>query len=405
MTRYALCVLLIFTPLARASVQGWAICVIHIVTLTALTPFLLDMNLTGKWRWIRTSLDKPILALLVLAVLSAVFSTHRHTSFRALTLLVNYIVVFYLIIHTIRSRTQFRQLVCIIIGMAVFISVFGFLKMSGISPFPWWNYTDLSQNTLRLTSVFGNPDHLAGYMEMALPLILGLFLKDYKGGKLLLMTYLTIIMLTALILSLSRGGWIGSLTSLVFMSVMLLRSRHFKHKKILISLIVGLLAVALIVLFNTPVVKRFRTIVEQEEMSINSRITAWKGVVKMVNNHPLTGIGPGNFGTVFTQYQPPGLGKHFRMAHNDYLHFISELGIFFIPVLIWMMIAFYRRGFRKLKSRSRQTRGIALGAMSGVTAILVHSMADFNLHIPSNALLFTILVAMVAAPRKTKCNV
>ena len=63
-----------------------------------------------------------------------------------------------------------------------------------------------------------------------------------------------------------------------------------------------------------------------------------------------------------------------------------------------MIIALYRKGFGKLKNPSRLVRGITLGAMSGITGILVHSFSDFNLHIPANALLFTVLAAFVAAP-------
>ena len=395
LTRYAIYTVLIFTPLARGSVQDWAVSVIHIVTLTALTAFLLERSLTWKWKRIKTPLDKPIFALLILVILSTIFSMHFRTSFQALMLFVNYIVIFYLVIHTTRTRSQFRQLIYIIIGMATFLSFFGFLKLFGISPFPWWNYTDLSQNSHRLASTFGNPDHLAGYMEMALPLILGLFLKDYKGGRLFVMICLTILILAALILSLSRGGWIGSITCLIFMSFVLSTNRYFRHKGFLISMTVGLLAVALIVLSSTPVVERFRTIPEQKEMTVHGRVTVWKGVIKMIDSNPFTGSGPGTFATVFTQYQPPGLKNHFRMAHNDYLHFISEVGYPLVPVIIWMMIIFYRRVFKKLRHRSRLVRGISLGAMSGVTAILIHSIGDFNLHIPSNALLFSVLAALV----------
>jgi O-antigen ligase len=86
------------------------------------------------------------------------------------------------------------------------------------------------------------------------------------------------------------------------------------------------------------------------------------------------------------------------MAHNDYLHFTSEVGLPLIVIVVWMIIALYRRGFMKIKNPSRLVRGIILGAMSGITAILVHSISDFNLHIPANALLVTILAAMVVAP-------
>ena len=97
-------------------------------------------------------------------------------------------------------------------------------------------------------------------------------------------------------------------------------------------------------------------------------------------------------------YQPPGFTNRYFMAYNDYIHFTSEVGFLLIPIIIWMIIALYRKGFKKLKNPSRLVRGTTLGAMSGVTAILIHSIVDFNLHIPANALLFTVLAAIVVAP-------
>ena len=88
--RYALYALLIFTPLARASVQGWAICVIHLVTIIALTAFLLEMNWNWDWKWIKTPLDKPILCLLLFCSLSIIFSLHRYTSIWSFILLINF---------------------------------------------------------------------------------------------------------------------------------------------------------------------------------------------------------------------------------------------------------------------------------------------------------------------------
>ncbi len=133
-SRYSIYALLIFTPLARASVQGWAVCVIHLVTVIALTAFLLEMN--WKWKWIKTPLDKPILALILLCFLSTIFSLHRYTSIWSFIELLNYLTIFYLTIHTVRTRSQFRQLVYLIIGVATFLSIFGLFKMSGANPFP-----------------------------------------------------------------------------------------------------------------------------------------------------------------------------------------------------------------------------------------------------------------------------
>lgn len=398
-TLYSLYVLLIFTALARASVQPWAITIIHIITLVALTAFLLEKTLTREFKWVKTPLDKPFVALAVLCLLSSAFSLNKNTSLRSIILLLNYLTIFYLTIRTIRTRAQLRHLVYLIIGIGAFLSLFGLFKYFGANPFPWWDYSDIQQSTERLSATFGNPDHLAGYMEMAIPLTLGFFITGFSAGKRVLMVYIAVILLAALILSLSRGGWFGLLAGLSFIFLALMKDRHFKKKKLVGSITGGLLAVALIVLSTTPVVERILTMTERTpETNLHSRLLGWQGVVKMINAHPLVGTGPGTFASAFTQYQPAGLAKQRYMAHNDYLHFIAEIGLPLIIVMVWMIMALYRKGFKKLKNRSRLVRGTTLGAMAGITAILIHSASDFNLHIPANALLFTVLTAIVAAP-------
>jgi O-antigen ligase len=398
-TRWTVYALLIFTPLARASVQGWAVTTIHLVTLIALTAFLIEKSLTGNWKWIKTPLDKPIFVLIILSALSTVFSMHIYTSIWSTILLINYVTIYYLIIHTVRTRSQLRQFVYCIIGVAIFLSVFGLFKWSGANPFPWWKYTDIPQQSIRLSATFGNANHLAGYMEMALLLTLGLLLTGFRGGKRILMIYITIMFLAALILSLSRGGWFGALMGLGFMASALMADRHFKNKKLVLALSGGIMAVALIVLSATPVVERIITLTEGDpEVNIYSRLVGWRGINKMISDHPLIGTGPGTFATVYTQYQPPGLASRRFYAHSDYLQFISEVGIAVAVVIVWMIIALYRKGFKKLKNPSRLVRGTTIGAMAGITAILVHSFSDFNLNIPANAILFTILGAVAVSP-------
>ncbi len=390
--------LLIFSPLARASVQGWAMTTIHLITLIALTAFLLEKSMTRTWKWIPTPLDIPIGCLLLLCLLSTVFSLHRNTSIWSFILFLNYICIYYLVIHTVRTRAQLRRLVYLIIGIATFLAVFGFFKMFGVNPFPWWDYADLPHH-VRLTATFGNPDHLAGYMEMAIPLMLGVFLFGHRRAKVFFLLYLSFLLLTALLLTLSRGGWFGALIGLLFMAACLLFDRYFKQKRLVLGLMAGTLAVAVIVLASTPIVERILTVTEHGVgPNLHDRMLVWGGTADMIALHPLLGTGPGTFAFAFTRHQPAGLATQFMMAHNDYLHFTSELGPFLIGIVAWMLIVFYKRGFKKLKNPSRLVRGTTIGAMSAITALLVHSFFDFNLHIPSNALLFTVLVALVASP-------
>jgi len=118
------------------------------------------------------------------------------------------------------------------------------------------------------------------------------------------------------------------------MSFALLTSPYFQRKKLLVALVGGFLALAFFVLASTPVVEKIRTIEQKQEApSFSNRVDVWGGIVDMIQDHPILGIGPGTFAFIFTQYQPPGLSKHYTMAHNDYLHFTSEVG--FPLLLLW----------------------------------------------------------------------
>jgi len=400
-TRCTLYALLIFTPLARGSVQGWAVTIIHLATLVALTALLIEKTLDWDWIWIPTPLDTPNLILIILVILSAVFSLDRHASVWAVVSLLNLVVIYYLTIHTVRTRSQLRRVVYLIVILATFLSVFGLIKKSGVNPFPWWEYTDirLNQDLAAASSTYGNPNHYAGYLEMAWPLALGLFLTGLRGGRFILLICMTLSILAGLIFSLSRGGWISAGCGLVFMGSFLLADRNFGRKRFILLLMVGALFVSLVTLSSRLVVMEIRTAMDRaEDTSFQSRLLVWESVWRMIQDHPFTGIGPGAFSTLFTQYEPPGLPVRFQRAHNDYLQVVSETGLLLVPVIIWMAIVFFRRGSKKLKSPSRLIRGTCLGALSGITAMLVHSAFDFNLHIPANALLFAFLVAIVAGP-------
>jgi O-antigen ligase len=82
-------------------------------------------------------------------------------------------------------------------------------------------------------------------------------------------------------------------------------------------------------------------------------------------------------------------------AHNDYIELAAELGLpcaaMLFAILFWLPIQFARAS---LNARSSLTRSLALGALGGSAALLVHSIADFNLYIPGNALVFAVILGL-----------
>lgn len=394
--RYLLYSLLLFTPLARGSVLQWQQSVIELFALAIIMVLLLEKGLSGRPQRREIALDKPIMALLGLCAVSFVFSRAEQDSAEAFALLLSYVAIFYATLYSVRTREEQLELVYVICGIAVLLAIIGLLKYSGTT-LSFWVYEELTYPAAFLSGVYGNHNHMAGYLEMAIPLMLVLFLTRTRRGltKVALLGVVIICILTQ-ILTLSRGGWFSLGISLSFMTVVLMFHDRFQRKRLLALIFVSCLLLVLFVLAGTDVFQRALTMADDETvLGMGGRVIIWKGTLAMIRDFPVIGAGPGSFASVFPQYQPAGSTARFYKAHNDYLHFLAELGVLFLPLLGWLLFALFSEGRKKLRSTSRQTWGVSLGAMVGIVAILAHSFVDFNLLIPANAILFSVLAALV----------
>ena len=117
----------------------------------------------------------------------------------------------------------------------------------------------------------------------------------------------------------------------------------------------------------------------------------------MISANPF-GVGTGQYQDRFRQYQTFHPDLLFDHAHNDYLETMAEWGT---PAALafWCFIMFVFvsavRAF--LGPGPPERRGILLACIGAIFSILVHSLTDFNLQIPSNAMLFFTFVGIAAA--------
>ncbi|WP_168161158.1 O-antigen ligase family protein [Desulfatibacillum aliphaticivorans] len=393
-SRFCLYALVIFPPLAMGGAIGWSVPIIEWLALLAISCVFLRRIILGRKLWVSTPMDRPFIALAAVCALSTVFSINVRNSLSALGLLAAYIAVFYVAIDVVRTRDGLRKLCYVIVGLGVFVAVFGIFKYFGANPFTWWEYHDQLPGR-RLGSTYYNSDHLAGLMEMTLCLGVGLLMAGLSRSKRIAIGLGCLFMATALVISLSRGGWAGALVGLGLIGVIFAERRYFRRGIIVALIGATFVVMLLVILMSSPTVERILT-AEQgiDNASWSSRVTVWKATRDMIADHPVFGVGPGNFSLGFTQYQPEGLSVRFFHAHNDYLHIISEIGLLLIPVVLWMTIVLIRQARIKINPPSRLIRGTTIGALAGITAIIIHSIGDFNLHLPANALSFIILAAI-----------
>ncbi len=119
----------------------------------------------------------------------------------------------------------------------------------------------------------------------------------------------------------------------------------------------------------------------------------------MFEQRPWTGWGLGNFAVVYPRYRTFPTDLYVNEAHNDFIQFLTETGILGFAAGLFLLAVVFRRGFSHLRQSgytSWRTTAVA-ASLGGVVGIVVHSLFDFNLQIPANALLFYVLCAIAGS--------
>ncbi len=392
-----ICTLIVFAPLARGAVHPWATTLIQIGVLLAAICLVIEKLPDNRITLPRSPMNRPIAALVILVLLSTAFSPHKAFAVEGVFLLLTFVAAYYVTVASVRNRKQQRILVYVIVSTAAMLAVIGMLKRFDPTLFPWWTYPDVgSTSQTSVTGPYVNRNHLAGFLEMAIPLLLVLFITRSRTMETkFALIVLALFLITTQAFTLSRGGWTSTLAAILFLAAVLVFRNDAVHRKVVVTITVGVMVIAIIVLSSFPVVQRITTLTQQDPIdNLDGRMRIWQGTVHQIADHPWLGTGPRTFALAYPAYQVPGDISLPLFAHNDYLQFTAENGIWFIPILIYASVCFFKAEFHKLRSPSRQKSGLALGAMAGGVAILVHSLSDFNLNIPANALLFTVIVAL-----------
>ena len=138
----------------------------------------------------------------------------------------------------------------------------------------------------------------------------------------------------------------------------------------------------------------------QDDRSLLSRLEAWRDGWGVVRDFPLFGTGLNTYPDAMLFYQQRNPGTYVAQAHNDYLQLLAEGGLLVtIPAAI-AIVLLARAIRRNLRAARGQARGywIRVGAAVGLLAIAVQEVFEFSLQIPANALLFCTLAAVALAP-------
>ncbi|HEV2178172.1 MAG TPA: O-antigen ligase family protein [Terriglobia bacterium] len=350
----------------------------------------------------------------------ATLSIYPHATLVAGIKFLAYLSGFVLAAYLFDSRKRRSILLQTLVFLGVFEAGYGIVQyLTGWQKI--FTYTKVYY-TGEASGTYINHNHFAGLLELTLPLIVAAAFYAFQiwsdsrrhwvardasaeatspGFQLLFYMALSAVMIVAVIFSRSRGGILGAVFSIVFIG--LLAQFKVRRKAWMLGL-VAFLAVAVgygMWIGLGPVLERFEQIGNPNYLQLEGRVAIWKDALSMIRDYPWTGVGLGAFEIAFRHYQTSLVTFFVDHAHNDYIELLSETGavglaLLFVPVaglLVRMMVSFVRDSRRYRPS-------ITLGCLGGALALLLHSATDFNLQVPSNAL---ILAVVLGIGYKTAC--
>jgi O-antigen ligase len=267
------------------------------------------------------------------------------------------------------------------------------------------------------TGTYVNRNHFAGLLELALSPVIMWAVASWRrnssrlgrpGGPTLWTSVLMAVaacLVMGILASLSRMGVLSMLVSLgaVGLAWFLAQSGDEAPAggKRWVAAIALLLAVGVVFVAISPgeVVERFADTADAADLTADGRVQIWQDTLKLIAAYPWTGSGLGTYERAFFQFKTIAPLKTVDYAHNDYLQILAELGFpglllaaGVIGWILWSILGVV------LSHRNRPTWELAVGLLGAFIALGVHSLADFNLYIPANALALAWLGGLAVSP-------
>lgn len=407
-----------FTALSHGAVEAWSRGIFEIIILGLILLWGFKILRARKGDIYVPEAMLPLAALILLGVLQSIALFDRDgrrlslsldvEATRTTTLAIFFLTAAMLIAaNFFDDQRRLRLMVNFLIIFGLVLALFALIQhLTWNGHLYWW------RPLTRYATPFGpfvNRNHFAGYMEMLAPLPVALLLTGaVRRDSRLFYLFAAAIMTIAAVASLSRGGMISIAASLVLLAVIHVRGRG-RWLPALWLIVILAFAVGAGIFWIGPerVADRVsETAAAGEEPGTRSFYTSrgwmWEDTLNMFAANPVLGVGLGAYETAYPLYSQGHeewiLGHAVRVdrAHNDYLQALSDGGIVMGIIILWFLIATGRAVFRGLRSRDRLLRAFAMGSAAGLFGMLIHSLFDFNLQLPSNALLFLLLVVVAS---------
>lgn len=384
----------------------------YIFMILLASSFTYNKIISKDYSFIATPIDKPLFLFLMVAAISIfqtfylsntpfiLFDLFRNypwiRGFLGLILLFSMIIVYYLTVNIVKDKKMFIKSLKLIMIVCLIISLYGILGfiITFITSYelPQSINPVLNMNGLRAKSLFNEPLFLGNFILSVLPIICSLLITKNEYFKKYLIVLSSIILTIALILTYSRGAWLGYLASLLFLGAVYSRKIYDNLHvifKISFILLFGLVIILLMdpMVLNMSLAKNMNSAVTSISDSIvgavnpstskfwSTRVRLWSSqhALDALKEHPILGVGYSNY-VFYSGYRMYlGLFEHpvyFPETNNYLLKVLSETGLLGFAALIWLFIKIIQSIALKIRSEKEGTkRALMIGFTGSFIAV------------------------------------
>jgi O-antigen ligase len=396
--RVGICALVVFAVAAHGGVEDWARAVIETGAGLLFLVWALWVYFNDQEQPVFSPLLPP-LAVFSIIVLGQWFFHATVSSYNTrieLLLLLADLILLFLAVQAFRTLSDWRSFVWFGMGLGFVVSIFGVLQHLTFNGKLYW-FREMHYGGIPF-GPYANRNHFAGFVELVLPLALvPLVLGRVRRQRWAVVGLFAVVPLGALFFSASRGGIVSFGVELSVLALVMIW-RRTAAKQLLAGAAVLLLALLMVSWLGVgQILQRFSSL-QSLETTTGKRASMRRDTWRIFLAHPLAGTGLGTLQIVFPPYETLYDGRIVNHSHNDYLEALAETGLLGGLCCAWFLGVLLSQSLMRLRQLNHSFAGaLQCSGLVACSGFLVHSLVDFNLHIPSNFLLFLLMAHLATA--------
>jgi len=390
--RISICALVVFGVVSHGAVEDWARAVLEIGTALLFFAWTVRAYLTQEHQLIVSPLLLPLGTFLLIVLGQWAFhrTASSYSTRMEIQLLLADILLLFLAAQAFQTLEDWRSFVWFVMSFGFLVALFGILQHLTFNGKLYW-LREMHFGGIPF-GPYVNRNHFAGFTELVIPIsLVPLVLGKVRRERWFLVSLFAVVPIGALVLSASRGGIISfGVEAGALVLWLVLRRTAGRH--LLSGGAVLLLAFLMVSWLGVQqLVERFSSL-QSLEVTAGKRASMRADTWRIFLEHPWTGTGLGTLQLVFPAYETHYDGKIVNHTHNDYLEGLAETGIAGGLCCVWFLGMLLFDSLRRLSQPvGAFASTVQLSGLIACLGFLTHSLVDFNLHIPANALLFFLM--------------